>query len=194
MALVVPAVALAACGSQAASSPSTSTTSTSSRILHVLVTNDDGVGAPGIDAAVQALRSLPHTQVAVVAPLTNQSGTGGQTTPGPLTVTAATTASGYPAQAVHGYPADTITWGITDHGIDTVPDLVVSGINFGENVGPLANGSGTVGAAKAGLALGIPALAVSQGVDDGAGPDFGQSAKQLPSSTTAAARSSPRGT
>ena len=103
-----------------------------------MVTNDDGVGAPGINATVKALAALPDTKVTVVAPLTNQSGTGAKVTPGTLTVTNATTASGYPAKAVAGYPADTIIWAIDDHGIAQRPDLVVSGINFGENIGPLA--------------------------------------------------------
>jgi len=148
-------------------------------VLHVLVTNDDGVGAPGINAAVQALRSLPDTKVTVVAPLTNQSDTGSKTTPGTLTVTTVTTAGGYPAKAVHGYPADTIAWAVTDHGVSQRPDLVVSGINFGENIGPLADVSGTVGAARAALALGIPALAASQGVDNGLSPIFAQGARQM---------------
>jgi 5'-nucleotidase len=47
-----------------------------STTLNILVTNDDGVTAPGINATVQALTALPHTKVIVVAPLTNQSGTG----------------------------------------------------------------------------------------------------------------------
>src|ERR1700678_2426058 len=136
------AVVLAACSSGASSGPSASTAEPGSTTLRVLVTNDDGVGAPGINAAVQALRSLPHTQVTVVAPLTNQSGTGGKTTAGTLTVTTAPTSSGYPAKAVAGYPADTIVWAIDHHGIDFRPDLVVSGINFGEgnlNVPTCAN-------------------------------------------------------
>jgi 5'-nucleotidase len=155
----------------AASKPSTT--------LTILVTNDDGVTAPGINATVQALSALPHTKVTVVAPLTNQSGTGAKVTGGTLTVTDATTASGYPAKAVAGYPADTIIWAIDDHGIAQRPDLVVSGINFGENIGPLAALSGTVGAAQTALARGIPALAVSQGVDNGVSPDFSQGAQYL---------------
>jgi 5'-nucleotidase len=147
--------------------------------LRILVTNDDGVGAPGIDATVKALTALPNTKVTVVAPLTNQSGTGAKVTPGALTVTNATTASGYPAKAVAGYPADTIIWAIDDHGISQRPNLVVSGINFGENIGPLATLSGTVGAAETALARGIPALAVSQGVDNGQSPNFSQGAKYL---------------
>jgi 5'-nucleotidase len=162
---------LAAGSAGAASKPSTT--------LTVLVTNDDGVTAPGINATVQALSALPHTKVTVVAPLTNQSGTGAKVTAGALTATDAITASGYPAKAVAGYPADTIIWAIDDHGIAARPDLVVSGINFGENIGPLASLSGTVGAAQTAIARGIPALAVSQGVDDGASPDFSQGAKYL---------------
>ncbi len=124
----------------------------------------------GIDAVVEGLRKLPDTQVTVVAPATNESGSGGKTTSGPLTVTDATTASGYPAKAVAGYPADTIIWAIDDHGIDFTPDLVVSGINFGQNLGPVTDISGTVGAARAAGARNIPALASSQGL--GNPPDY----------------------
>jgi 5'/3'-nucleotidase SurE len=67
--------------------------------LSILVTNDDGVTAPGINATVQALAALPHTKVIVVAPLTNQSGTGAKVTNGALTATSAMTAGGYPAKA-----------------------------------------------------------------------------------------------
>lgn len=165
---------VAACGSSS-SSGSTSTTSAPPKVLTIMVTNDDGVGAPGIDAVVQGLRTLPNTQVTVVAPLTNQSGTGEKTTPtsaGALVTSKATTASGYPSTAVHGYPADTVIWAVKDHGLSFKPDLVVSGINFGQNIGPLAALSGTVGAAREAVSLGIPALAASQGVDNGSSPDF----------------------
>ncbi|MGH9017586.1 MAG: 5'/3'-nucleotidase SurE [Acidimicrobiales bacterium] len=181
---LVALTTLTACGSPKAAAPTT-TTSTSStvppaqRTLSILVTNDDGVGAPGIDAVVQGLRALPHTTVTVVAPATNQSGTGGKTTPGTITATKATTASGYTAMAVNGYPADTITWAITQHGISFRPDLVVSGINLGQNIGPLADESGTVGAARAAAALGIPALAASQGVDNGMNADFAEGVTQV---------------
>ncbi len=172
------AIALSLCdvlslGTNAGASSSNTAT------LRILVTNDDGVRAPGINATVQALRFLPHTKVIVVAPLTNQSGTGAKTTPGALTVTNATTLSGFPAKAVHGYPADTIVWAIEDHGIAQRPNLVVSGINFGQNIGPLADISGTVGAAETALGQGIPAFATSQGVNNGLSPNFSQAAKQL---------------
>ena len=139
-----------------------------------MVTNDDGVTAPGISALVQGLKSLPNTQITVVAPLTNQSGTGGKTTAGTLSTSPAKTADGYPATAVDGYPADTVIWAVQDHGLSFKPDLVVSGINFGQNIGPLAALSGTVGAAREAVTLGIPALATSQGVDNGASPAFTQ--------------------
>ncbi len=173
------ATVLSACGSSSSTATTTTKAPTAPKTLQVLVTNDDGYAAPGIDAAVQALRALPNTKVTVVAPLTNQSGTGGKTTSGMLTTTDVMTASGYPAKAVAGYPADTIVWAIDDHGISFRPDLVVSGINFGENVGPLASESGTVGAAQAAESRGIPALAVSQGVDNGMAPDFAEGSKQL---------------
>ena len=51
--------------------------------LRILVTNDDGVAAPGIDALVEALRKLPGVKVTVIAPAENKSGTGSSTTPGP---------------------------------------------------------------------------------------------------------------
>jgi 5'-nucleotidase len=141
-----------------------SATAATTRPLRVLVTNDDGVGAPGIDALVQALRKLPNTTVTVVAPLTNQSGSGGKTTTGtPPAVTNAKTASGYPAKAVAGYPADTIVWAIDRHGLAKRPDVVLSGVNFGQNIGFLIDLSGTVGAARAAAQRGIPALAVSAG-------------------------------
>ena len=134
-------------------------------VLRILVTNDDGVGADGIDAIVQGLLTLENVEVTVVAPLENQSGTGGSTTDGTLVVTDATTKSGYPAKAVAGFPADTIVWAVDQGGIDFVPDLVVSGINLGQNYSAeIIPVSGTVGAARAAAARGIPSVAISQGV------------------------------
>jgi 5'-nucleotidase len=144
--------------------------------LAVLVTNDDGVTAPGIDALVQALRRQPAVSVSVVAPATNQSGTGGKTTAGPLTARPAKTRSGYPATAVAGYPVDTITYALGHQFKRRKPDLVLSGINFGANLGPFVGISGTVGAALAAGRRGIPAIATSQGV--GSPPDFPAGVKQ----------------
>ncbi len=169
---VVAAVAIvmlmSACSSKdtTASSNTQEVTTTVPATLHILVTNDDGVAAPGIDAIVEALRALPDTEVTVVAPADNKSGSGSQTTPGALTVTDATTASGYPAKAVAGFPADTVIWALDQGGVSPRPDLVVSGINFGQNLGPAVAISGTVGAAEAAAARGVPALAASQGLAD----------------------------
>ena len=134
--------------------------------IRILVTNDDGYGADGIDAVVEGLRTIQNVEVTVVAPLANQSGTGGTTTAGALTATDVTTKSGYKAKAVAGFPADTIIWAIDQKGIDFMPDLVISGINAGQNMGPVVDLSGTVGAARAAVARGIPALAASQGLGD----------------------------
>ncbi len=132
--------------------------------LRVLVTNDDGVGAPGIDALVEAVRKLPGTEVTVVAPVKNQSGTGGKVTSGALVVKEAKTASGFAAHSVAGFPADSIVWALDKKGIARRPHVVLSGINAGQNIGVLIDLSGTVGAARAAARRGIPALAVSQGL------------------------------
>jgi 5'-nucleotidase len=152
----------------------TSTSAANVEPLRVLVTNDDGVDAPGIDALVEALRELPDTDITVVAPAKNQSGTGGKTTQGAApAVTDATTKSGYPAKAVAGFPADTIVWAIDRNGIDFTPDVVLSGVNFGQNLGSTVDISGTVGAARAAAQRGIPALAVSAGLAEQPAYDIG---------------------
>jgi 5'-nucleotidase len=130
--------------------------------LRVLVTNDDGVGAPGIDALVQQLAANPNLDVTVIAPAANQSGTGDSFSTGPLNVTPSSTAGAFPATAVAGFPADSVLYGVL-HGLAQPPDLVVSGVNFGQNVGQVVNLSGTVGAALWAARLGIPAIAVSHG-------------------------------
>ncbi len=137
--------------------------------LQVLVTNDDGVAAAGINALVEGLLGVSGVEVTVVAPAEDQSGTGGKTTTGELVATDAQTSGGYPATAIAGFPADSVNWAL-DGGIDVTPDVVMSGVNAGQNIGPLTELSGTVGAARAAVAKGIPALAVSQGLGDP--PDF----------------------
>jgi 5'-nucleotidase len=135
--------------------------------LQVVVTNDDGVAATGLDALVTALAEVDGIEVTVVAPAAQQSGTGGSVTEGPLAASPGETASGHEAMAVDGFPADTVRVAFEDMGLQ--PDLVISGINEGQNLGGIVEVSGTVGAARAALRLGVPALAVSQGAD--AGPE-----------------------
>jgi 5'-nucleotidase len=136
-------------------------TSTHPKPLEILVSDDDGYHAPGIDAAVEALRGYPNVHVTVSAPLLDKSGTGGNTSPDPLTVDELTTASGYPAYAVHGFPADSVRYALRTLHLN--PDLLVSGINAGQNLGPIVNISGTVGAARVGGRDEIPSVALSQG-------------------------------
>ncbi len=132
--------------------------------LRILVTNDDGYDAPGIDTLVQRLSRLDHVELTVVAPATNQSGVGGATTPGPLGHRDARTAGGHPAVAIDGHPADAVRYALDDLHLE--PDLVVAGVNQGQNVGPVIDISGTVGAARAGVARGIPAVAASAGIGE----------------------------
>jgi 5'-nucleotidase len=142
-------------------------------VITVLVTNDDGVKAPGIDAMVQALRKVSGITVKVVAPATNQSGTGGKTSAGSVSFTNTTTASGYPAVAVNGTPSDAANVAFTQ--LHLVPSVVISGINALQNLGPVVDLSGTVGAARVGARQGVPALAVSSGA--GAKYDFPTAAR-----------------
>lgn len=141
--------------------------------MRVLVTNDDGVGAPGIDALVQALSQNPALDVTVIAPATNQSGTGDSFNTGPIDVFPSSTAGAFPATAVAGFPADTVFYGVT-YAMPVPPDLVVSGINAGQNVGSLTELSGTVGAALTAARFHIPAIAVSTAI--GAGIDYTEAA------------------
>jgi 5'-nucleotidase len=130
----------------------------------VLVTNDDGVAAEGIDTLVEALALVEGVEITVVAPADQQSGQGGNETEGPVHSNEAATAGGHEAVAVDGFPADTIRVAIDELGV--APGLVVSGINEGQNLGPIVDVSGTVGAARAAARRGVPALAVSQGLGD----------------------------
>jgi 5'-nucleotidase len=129
--------------------------------VKVVVTNDDGAAAPGIDALVRGLRKIPGVKVTVVAPATNQTGASDKTTPGTLQATEMTT-GGAPSTGVVGYPADTVNYALDTLHLE--PDVVISGINEGQNVGPGIDLSGTVGAARTAARRGIPALAINQGI------------------------------
>lgn len=165
--LITGAAACSSSGSTSdGSAASTSTTVEERAALTIVVTNDDGIKAPGIDTLVTALDKLDDVDVHVVAPAENQSGTGDKTTPGGAKSQDGTTESGIEGTAVDGYPADTVNVAVDDLHLD--PDLVVSGINRGQNVGPLASISGTVGAALTAARRGIPAIAGSAGLTDDA--------------------------
>ncbi|MBM3674618.1 MAG: survival protein SurE [Actinobacteria bacterium] len=177
--LTLGALVLSACSSDGDDDAKGSSTTTvpgpkGTAPLEILVTNDDGYAAEGIDTMVEALRTLPDVKVTVVAPAENKSGSGETTTPGTLTATEQETKSGYPATAVNGFPADTINYALENVYTDGKPDLVVSGINQGQNLGPITDISGTVGAAKTAATQGIVAVATSQGLADV--PDYPASA------------------
>ncbi len=127
--------------------------------MHILVTNDDGVDAPGLLALQKALRAVG--EVTVFAPDHNWSAAGHtKTVHKPLRVNHATLADGTLAYTCTGSPSDCVALvalGILNH----QPDLVVSGINQGANVGHDITYSGTVAAAMEAVISGIPALAVS---------------------------------
>lgn len=171
----VAALAVLGAGAACSSDDSADTTSTTEattstteavEVLTILVSNDDGVGAPGIDTLVSALSELPDTEVIVVAPAEEQSGTGSKVTEGEVEVAPAQTASGHEATAVDGFPADSVGWAL-DGGIDVTPHVVITGINAGQNIGGIGDQvSGTIGAARAAGSRGVPALATSVGLHD----------------------------
>lgn len=151
-------------GSPTTDAAETTTTAPEAEPLQLLVSNDDGYDAEGIDALVVGLQELEGVEITVVAPLEQQSGTGGKSTEGPLAVTDVELNSGFPATAVDGFPSDSIRVAMDEQGIE--PDLVITGINEGQNVGPFVDISGTIGAARAAARRGVPALATSQGTGD----------------------------
>ena len=122
--------------------------------------------------------------VTVIAPATNQSGKGDSfTTTSNLTSAAATTKSGFASTAIGGSPtggtpADTVLFGFKE-GLPALPNLVVSGINFGGNFADLVPISGTIGAALWAARLGVPAFAVSANLSPGntIPPNFADAAK-----------------
>lgn len=135
----------------------------------ILLTNDDGIASPGLWAAAEALSTLGF--VTVVAPREQSSGTGRSlpvTSDGRIHRQKLNIRNQeWLVYAVGGTPGQAVQHGILEI-MDTKPDLVVSGINYGENVGTGITVSGTVGAALEAAAFGIPALATSvQLLDDG---------------------------
>jgi 5'-nucleotidase len=138
-----------------------------SKRKQILLTNDDGIQSPGLWAAAQALSKIGY--VTVAAPRDQATATGRSL---PLTsdgsIVSHRMAIGdqeWTVYAVGGSPAQVVLHSVLEI-LDGYPDLVVSGINYGENVGHSITISGTVGAALEAASLGIPALAVSLQVGD----------------------------
>ncbi|HEX7279550.1 MAG TPA: 5'/3'-nucleotidase SurE [Solirubrobacterales bacterium] len=130
--------------------------------MRILLTNDDGIAAPGLQAARRALVELDAVEVDVIAPDSNRSAIGrGITTRAPLTVEEVTFEDGRVGYATDGTPVDCVRFAELGL-VGGRPDLIVSGINHGANLGDDITYSGTVAAAFEGIILGIPALALSQ--------------------------------
>lgn len=123
--------------------------------MRILLSNDDGYFSPGIQALADALAGLG--EIVVVAPEQNRSGASNSLTlDRPLSLKRS--ASGF--YFVNGTPTDCVHLAVTGM-LDYLPDIIVSGINLGANMGDDTIYSGTVAAATEGFLLGIPSFAVS---------------------------------
>lgn len=123
--------------------------------MRILLSNDDGYFSPGIAALAEALKDL--AEIVVVAPERNRSGASNSLTlDRPLSLRKA--ANGF--FFVDGTPTDCVHLAVTGM-LDPLPDMIVSGINHGANMGDDTIYSGTVAAATEGFLLGIPSIAIS---------------------------------
>ena len=128
------------------------------RPLRILVSNDDGIHAPGLKIAEKIARALSD-DVWVIAPESEQSGASHSLTlSDPLRIRKIS-AKKY---AVDGTPTDCVMMGVLHIMKDARPDLVISGVNRGSNIADDVTYSGTIAAAMEGTVLGIPSVALSQ--------------------------------
>jgi 5'-nucleotidase len=143
------------------------------RRLHILVSNDDGIDAPGIFSLVQEIKKI--ADVTVIAPDKQQSAVGHAITMNyPLRALPFHKNGEFFGYAVEGTPADAIKLGVRAL-MKTKPDMVISGINHGSNTAINIIYSGTVSAATEGTVLGIPSIAIS--LTTYGEPDFSYAAR-----------------
>ena len=142
--------------------------------MRILVTNDDGIHAPGLVVAEKIAQAI-SSDVWVIAPETEQSGASHSLT---LAAPLRLRAIGERRFAVSGTPTDCVLMGVLHLLKDHPPDLVLSGVNLGANVGDDVTYSGTVAGAMEGTALGIAAIALSQDVGDNGRLDVDWSAAE----------------
>ena len=162
LALVLSACLLAPAGAQQPPS------------YRILISNDDGVRAPGLAAVAQILQAIG--EVIIVAPMENQSGKGHSITIyEPIFRDDLTLPNGLKAIGLTATPASTVKLALKNI-VNPKPDLVVSGINRGYNLGLAAYVSGTVGAAREAAMAGIPAIAASTLTDV---RDYGFAAEEI---------------
>jgi 5'-nucleotidase len=130
---------------------------------HILLSNDDGIDSPGLWAAAEALADLGYVTVAAPRDHMSATGRGFQRGSDGRITTKQVMVKGqeWDVYAVGGSPSQSVVHGILEVA-PRKPDLVVTGINFGENFATDITYSGTVGAAIEAASLGIPALAMSQ--------------------------------
>ncbi|MBB2201640.1 5'/3'-nucleotidase SurE [Gluconacetobacter tumulisoli] len=129
----------------------------------ILLTNDDGIDAPGLQILEQVAMSLAR-EIWVVAPEHDQSGTSHSISlHDPLRVSR----KGERRFAVLGTPGDCVVMGVRHLMAGQPPDLILSGVNRGANLGVETVFSGTVGAAMTGMLLGLPSIALSQAFTGG---------------------------
>ncbi len=139
----------------------------------ILLTNDDGFHAPGLQALWRALRD--ETETLIIAPEFEQSAVGHAITLStPLKVREVREAGRLAGYAVSGTPADCVKIGVTEL-LENPPELVISGINQGGNLGTCVIYSGTVSAATEAAIMGLPAVAVS--LDSWESQDFSVAAE-----------------
>jgi 5'-nucleotidase len=132
-------------------------------MLNVLLTNDDGIEADGLQALRRALLEVSGVRLVVIAPDGNRSAMARSiTTRRPLWVEEVTFSDGTVGYATDGTPVDCVRLARLGLVEDFEAELVVSGINHGANLGDDITYSGTVAAALEGVVLGLPAIAVSQ--------------------------------
>jgi len=129
--------------------------------MRVLLTNDDGITATGLNVLRRALLELPDVELEVIAPDSNRSATGRAVTLyDPIWVEEVEFGDGTTGFATDGTPVDCVRFAALGL-IEEPPELIVSGINHGANLGDDITYSGTVAAALEGIILGLPAVAVS---------------------------------
>jgi len=143
--------------------------------MRILLTNDDGIQAPGLAALYRSIANLGD--VTVIAPETVQSATGhGITLSTPLLTSRVSIAGAFTGTAIDGSPADCVKLAISQI-MDPPPDLVISGLNSGANVGINVVYSGTVAAAIEAAFLGLPGIAVSLYLKNDVPTDYARSAR-----------------
>ena len=129
-------------------------------VKRILVTNDDGINAPGLKAAIKIANELSD-DVWVVAPMEEKSGASHSLS---LTQPLRLIKKGAKKYAVTGTPTDCVMFATRHMLREDPPELVISGVNFGQNIAEDVSYSGTVAGAKEGTVFGIPSVALSQAV------------------------------